>query len=71
MVKEKFHGAIDVKLGFKTDFPMLDTFKRSYLTDPRVDFITGSVHFIGDWGVDNPDQVERYNDRPIDDIYRD
>lgn len=71
MVKEKFHGAIDVKLGFETDFPMFDTFKRSYLTDPRVDFITGSVHFIGDWGVDNPDQVERYNDRPIDDIYRD
>lgn len=70
-VKEKYKSAIDVKVGFEADFPIFDTFEKGYLTDPRIDFITGSVHFIGDWGVDNPDQVERYNDRPIDDIYSD
>jgi len=70
-VKEKYRGRIDVKLGFETDFPIFDTFERSYLSDPRIDFITGSVHFMGDWGFDHPAQVHRFSERPIDEIYTD
>lgn len=70
-VKEKFRSTIDVKLGFEVDFPRFETFEHSYLSDPRIDFIIGSVHYMDDWGFDNPDQRNRYNERPIDDIYID
>lgn len=70
-VKEKFSGRIDVKLGFEVDFPIFDTFEPGYLKDPRIDFITGSVHYMGDWGFDHPDYVHRFNERPIDEIYAD
>lgn len=69
--KDKFAGSIDVKLGFEVDFPRFETFEHSYLSDPRIDFIIGSVHYMGDWGFDNPDQRNRYDERPIDDIYID
>lgn len=67
--KEKYSGSIDVKLGFEVDFPRFDTFDHSYLSDPRIDFIIGSVHYMDDWGFDHPAQVHRFNDRPIDEIY--
>ncbi|HOP64797.1 MAG TPA: histidinol-phosphatase HisJ family protein [Spirochaetota bacterium] len=70
-VKEKYKDRIDVKLGFEVDFPRFDTFDHSYLTDSRIDYIIGSVHFMGDWGFDNPEQFYRFEERPIDDIYRD
>ncbi len=70
-VKDKFKDTIEVKLGFEVDFPRFETFKHTYLSDPRIDFIIGSVHYMGDWGFDNPDQRERYDERPIDDIYSD
>lgn len=70
-VKGEFGSRIDVKLGFEVDFPLFDTFESGYFSDPRIDFITGSVHYMGDWGFDNPDYIHRFSERPVDDIYAD
>ncbi len=69
-MKEKHKNKIDVKLGFEIDFPFFSTFEREYLTNSDVDYIIGSVHYLGDWGVDNPDEVSRFEEMNIDDIYR-
>ncbi|HNX23224.1 MAG TPA: histidinol-phosphatase HisJ family protein [Spirochaetota bacterium] len=69
--KEKYKNIIDIKLGFEIDFPFFDTLQSSYLTDPGIDFIIGSTHYMGDWGVDNPAEISRYDERDIDDIYKD
>jgi len=69
--KEEYKHKIDIKLGFEVDFPLFDSFENKHLLDPRIDYIIGSTHYMGDWGVDNPDEISRYNERDIDDIYRD
>ncbi len=69
--KVEYKDRIDIKLGFEVDFPIFESLQKSYLTDPRIDFIVGSTHYMGDWGFDNPAEVSRYNERDIDDIYRD
>ncbi len=67
--KERYRGRIEIKLGFEIDFPFFDTFESRYLIDPAVDYIIGSTHYMGDWGVDNPDEVSRYSTMDIDEIY--
>lgn len=69
--KEEYKNVIDIKLGFEIDFPFFDTLQSSYLTGPAVDYIIGSTHYMGDWGVDNPAEISRYDERDIDDIYKD
>ncbi len=69
--KEEYKNRIDIKLGFELDFPLFDSFEERFLLDPDVDFIIGSTHYMGDWGVDNPSEIERYKERDIDEIYKD
>jgi histidinol-phosphatase (PHP family) len=69
--KEEYKNIIDIKLGFEMDFPFFESFERRYLAYPGIDYIIGSSHYMGDWGVDNPGEVSRYDERDIDDIYRD
>ena len=35
----------------------------------NLDYTIGSVHFIGDWGFDNPDYIKEYYKRDIDQCY--
>ena len=69
--KDEYKNRIDIKLGFELDFPFFDSFEDRFLTNPDVDFIIGSTHYMDGWGVDNPSEMERYNERDIDDIYMD
>jgi len=70
-VKEKYKGSIAVKTGLEIDFPFFESLNKKYLTDPRIDYIIGSTHYMDGWGFDNPAEMSRYNDRDIDDIYTD
>jgi len=69
--KEEYKNIIGIKLGFEIDFPFFDTLENSYFYNPDIDYIIGSTHYMGDWGVDNPAEISRYNERDIDDIYKD
>ena len=35
------------------------------------DFVLGSVHYIGDWGFDNPELIEGFSARHIESIWND
>lgn len=69
VMKERYRGKIDIKLGFEIDFPFFDTFDSSFLTNSQVDYIIGSTHYMGDWGIDNPDHAARYSTVDIDEVY--
>ena len=50
-------GSPRVLFGIEADYYNgCETFLRQWLPGQGFDFILGSVHFIGDWGFDNPGQ---------------
>ena len=70
-VKKEFAGRIAVKTGLEVDYPLHDTFRRSYFSDERIDYFIGSCHFIDGWAFDHPDYISGFDERDIDDVYRD
>lgn len=69
-VRRAFSDDIAVKLGFEVDFPFHDSFDAKYLSDPRLDYLIGSCHFIGGWAFDHPDNISEFDRRDIDEVYR-
>jgi histidinol-phosphatase (PHP family) len=59
---------ITVLLGYEIDF-LPGYMDVGVLTRP-CDYLIGSVHFIDDWGFDNPEFIGRYAGANIDDVYR-
>jgi histidinol-phosphatase (PHP family) len=36
----------------------------------RWDYLIGSVHYLGDWAVDDPGLVHRFRERPVEEIWQ-
>jgi histidinol-phosphatase (PHP family) len=68
--RDRYDGRIAVRVGMEVDYPLMDSFDRRYCTDPRIDYLIGSCHFIDGWPFDHPDYIDGYKKRHIDDIYR-
>lgn len=68
-LRKKYASRIGVKLGFEVDYPPFASFDKKYFSDPRIDYLIGSCHFIDGWGFDHPLFVDGYRERDIDDIY--
>lgn len=66
--QEKYGEQITVLLGYEVDY-LPGYMDESVLSRP-CDYLIGSVHFIDDWGFDNPEFIGRYEGADIDDIYR-
>jgi histidinol-phosphatase (PHP family) len=61
---------VRVKLGIEADYvPGYEKNLESLVAGYPFDFIIGSVHFIDGWGFDNPDELDEYSRRDIDEIY--
>ncbi|MBN1496509.1 MAG: histidinol-phosphatase HisJ family protein [Spirochaetes bacterium] len=67
--KKRYEGKIAVRLGFEVDYPLLSSFEERYFSDPRIDYLIGSCHFIDGWPFDHPDYIDGYRGRDINDIY--
>lgn len=67
--KQQFGGSIAVKLGFEVDYPPFESFDERYFSDPRIDYLIGSCHFIDGWAFDHPLYIDGYKGRDIDDLY--
>ncbi len=65
----KYKTRIAVRTGFEVDFPLHNTFDQRYFTDPRIDYLIGSCHFIDGWAFDHPSFIDGFSKRDIDDIY--
>jgi histidinol-phosphatase (PHP family) len=65
--KEKYKDKIKILKGYEVDFtPEVD--KR--VLDRNVDYLIGSVHFLDNWGFDNPEFLSEWSERDVDDIYK-
>jgi histidinol-phosphatase (PHP family) len=67
-LKEQYKEKIEILLGYEIDYLVGHMDKR--LFDAKVDFLIGSVHFIGDWGFDNPEFIGKYEHEDIDEIWQ-
>ncbi|MBV5321687.1 MAG: histidinol-phosphatase [Sulfuricurvum sp.] len=66
--QDKYADKIHVLLGYEIDY--LPGYMDNIVLNRSCDYLIGSVHFIDDWGFDNPEFIGRYEGADIDDIYR-
>ena len=68
-LKEKYSDQIKVKYGIELDyFPGKETELRDLIASLPVDYVIGSVHFIGDWNFDTDKSL--YGKWTNDELYR-
>lgn len=67
--REIYRDNISIKIGFEVDYPLKDSFDKKYLADPRLDYLIGSCHYLGDWAFDHSDNVSEFEIRDIDEVY--
>ena len=68
ILKEKYKNKIEILLGYEVDY--LKGYMDERVLNAKVDYLIGSVHFINDWGFDNPEFIDKYKTENIDDIWQ-
>lgn len=69
-LREKFKGRIAVKFALEGDFyPGTEKYVKEFNSQHEFDYIIGSVHYLGEWGFDNPVFVHKYEERNVDEVY--
>lgn len=66
--RERYADEITVLLGYEVDY--LPGYMDERVLKRPCDYLIGSVHFIDEWGFDNPEFIGRYQGADIDEIYR-
>ncbi len=67
-VKEKYTNKIEILYAYEVDF--LPNHMDRRVLEADVDYLIGSVHFINEWGFDNPEFIGRYEHEDIDFIWQ-
>ncbi len=65
--QECYKEKIELFLGYEVDF--LPGYMDDRVLKRPCDYLIGSVHFIDEWGFDNPDFIHRYDGADMDLIY--
>ncbi len=61
---------LTVRIGLEADFhPGTEDYVRTMIASYNWDYVIGSVHYIGNWGFDNPDCMDEWDNRDINDAY--
>ncbi|MCF7822124.1 MAG: histidinol-phosphatase HisJ [Mariprofundaceae bacterium] len=73
-VKQAYAGRLNVKVGLEADFhPGTENYVKEMLSSHEWDYVIGSVHYIGPlddrWGFDNPDTLDQWEVRNVEDAY--
>jgi len=66
--KEKYKDKVEILLAYEVDFLKGNIDERVLKAD--VDYLIGSVHFIDEWGFDNPEFIGHYEHEDIDVIWQ-
>ncbi|AEF95187.1 histidinol phosphate phosphatase HisJ family [Desulfotomaculum nigrificans CO-1-SRB] len=62
---------LSIKLGLEADFiPGFEQDLREILSSLPLDYVLGSVHFLGDWAFDDPGLIEEYKNHDINELYQ-
>jgi len=71
-VRDQFSGRLVVKTGLEADFhPGTESYVKEMIDSHGWDYVIGSVHYIGDWAFDNPDEMSRWDACDVEDTYVD
>jgi len=66
-LKDKYKNKIKILKGYEVDFtPLVD----NRVLEREVDYLIGSIHFLDNWGFDNPEFISVWNERDVDDVYK-
>lgn len=66
--KKKYEKEIEIFIGYEVDY--LKGYMDERVLNADVDFLIGSVHFIEEWGFDNPEFIGDYKNQDIDTIWQ-
>ncbi|MDQ1340563.1 MAG: histidinol-phosphatase family [Campylobacterota bacterium] len=66
--KERYKNSIEILLGYEVDY--LIGYMDERVLNADVDYLIGSVHFIEEWGFDNPEFIGNYKNQNIDEIWQ-
>ena len=70
--REQFKGRLTIRLGIEADFiPGYEKKTKAILSAYPYDYVIGSVHFIKEWGFDNPEEREKWKEQDVSSVYRD
>lgn len=67
-VKEKYADKISILLAYEVDF--LEGYSDESVMSRKVDYLIGSVHYLGHWGFDNPEFIGEYQNHNMDEIWQ-
>ena len=67
-LQKEYKDRIKILLGYEVDYLKGHIDQR--VINAKVDYLIGSVHFLGTWGFDNPDFKDEYAKRNIDEIWQ-
>ncbi len=67
-LKDRHNNQIEILTGLEVDY--LPKFHDEKVLNADIDYLIGSVHFLQDWGFDNPEFIGRYEREDIDEIWR-
>ncbi|MBI5415669.1 MAG: histidinol-phosphatase HisJ family protein, partial [Candidatus Omnitrophica bacterium] len=71
-VREQFKDQLTIRVGIEADFvPGYEAKTKAILDAYPYDYVIGSVHFIKDWGFDNPEEREKWSVHDVNAVYRD
>ena len=66
--KKLYKEKIEILLGYEVDY--LKGYMDERVLNADVDYLIGSVHFIDEWGFDNPEFIGNYKNKDIDEIWQ-
>jgi histidinol-phosphatase (PHP family) len=67
----QYRGMIRIRLAMEADyFPGTEEYVRETAKAYPFDYLIGSVHYIGSWPMDNPDYVNEWSKRSVDQVWR-
>ncbi|MCK4737623.1 MAG: histidinol-phosphatase [Sulfurimonas sp.] len=66
--RETYKDKIEILLGYEVDY--LKGYMDERVLNADVDYLIGSVHFIDEWGFDNPEFIGNYEHQDIDEIWQ-
>jgi histidinol-phosphatase (PHP family) len=69
-VRTQFKGKLSIKVGIEADFIIgYEEKTKTILQSYPYDYVIGSVHFIRDWGFDNPEEQKKWDSHNVDEVY--
>lgn len=69
-LRERYKGRIVVKFAVEGDFfPGTEEWVGNFNAAGDFDYVIGSVHYLGKWGIDNPTNIHEYEERDVNEVY--